>query len=441
MKPSDFEVITGIIPGTDPNAGEIVFTCHLAINCRAPMTTPARAAILEDARVLTKLIQQGQLPRPRRTLRFIWPPEIAGPMCYFARHPELVKRMRAAIHKDMVGGSHQLTKAIFHLTKTPASLPSYVNDVAAVFGEYVIEGGRRAAMSGDFAEAMFSPDGSKEMLVADFHPFTMGSDHDVYQEGSFRIPTIYLNDWPDVFIHTNNDTPDNIDATKLRRVAVIGAGAGYFLASAGSNEAHVVAGEVYARGGARQSQALQRALEVVQAASTNFAEAENLIAQAARQERGALASIASIAPNDQRLHVLLDNLLKNVDTREAEARQTLHTLNSPSSTSMSRPDTFSHIVPKRNPSVIGNLEVYYYDYIDDHLPGEAPDNLARLASLPNGETLTYETLNLVDGKRSVRDIQNVLSAAYGAVPADAVLDHLKLLEKLGVVELTKTNQK
>ncbi len=58
----------------------------------------------------------------------------------------------------------------------------------------------------------------------------MGSDHDVYQEGSFRIPAIYLNDWPDRYIHTNGDVAANIDPTKLKRAAFIGAASGYFLA-------------------------------------------------------------------------------------------------------------------------------------------------------------------------------------------------------------------
>jgi Zn-dependent M28 family amino/carboxypeptidase len=434
MKAGYFEVVSAIIPGTDPAAGEIVFTCHLCHQLPGANDNASGAvSILEDARLLVALIQQGKLPQPRRTIRFIWPPEIAGTMCYFSRYPEIVKRMRAAIHKDMVGGSHQITKAIFHLTQTPTSLPSFVNDVAAVFGEYVIEGSHRAAKFGDFSEAIFSPDGSKEMLVANFHPFTMGSDHDVYQEGSFRIPTIYMNDWPDVFIHTNNDSPDNIDATKLRRVSVIGASAGYFLASAGANEAKTLAGEVFARGSIRQGRALQRAL--VQAHGS-FTEAQNIVAQTARWEREALFSISTLTPNDQGLRALLDNLTNGVNAREAEAIAMLRTF-SPESSSASSPDTFVTIVPQRHSKVIGNLEVYYYDYIDDHLKDESPGDLARLTSLPNGGTLAYETLNLVDGKRNVRQIRNVLSAAYGMVPTDAVLDYLKLLEKIGVVTLEK----
>jgi hypothetical protein len=261
----------------------------------------------------------------------------------------------------------------------------------------------------------------------------MGSDHDVYQEGSFRIPAIYLNDWPDVFIHTNNDSPDNIDATKLRRVAIIGASAGYFLASAGANEAKTLAGEVFARGGIRQSQALQRALAQAHA---SFAEAQNIVAQAAQRERETLSSISTLAPNDQSLHAVLDNLTRGISARETEAMAVLRAFG-PEANAASTPDTFNTIVPQRNPKVIGNLEVYYYDYLEDHLNGESPGDLARLAALPNGGTLAYETLNLVDGKRNVRQIRDVLSAAYGVVPTDAVLDYLKLLEKVGVVTLKK----
>lgn len=432
MQPGYFEVVSAIIPGTDPAAGEIVFTCHLCHQLPGANDNASGAAtILEDARLLAQLIQEGKLPRPRRTIRFIWPPEISGTMCYFARHPDLVNRMVAAIHMDMVGGNHQLTKAIFHLTQTPASLPSFVNDVAAVFGEYVIDGSRRAAMSGDFSDAIFSPGGNKEMLVADFQAFTMGSDHEVYQEGSFRIPTIYLNDWPDVFIHTNNDVPENMDATKLRRVAVIGASCGYFLASAGVNEAKILAGEILSRSGARQSRALQRALTL---APADFAEAQNIITQAARRERATLNSLSTLAREEQRLRRLLDNLSTSLNTREVEAQQLLSRY-LPVSLSASLPATFTNFIPQRNPQVVGNLEVYYYDYLNDHLGGETPGELGRLAERPNGGTLAYEMLNLVDGKRSVAEIRDILSAAYGPTPPAVILDYLKLLEKIGVLSI------
>src|SRR3989449_7181872 len=76
---------------------------------------------------------------------------------------------------------------------------------------------------------MIAPEGGKEPLRAEYSAYTMGSDHDVYQDSSFGIPAIYLNDLPDRYIHTNLDSSANIDPTKLKRAAFIGAASGYFL--------------------------------------------------------------------------------------------------------------------------------------------------------------------------------------------------------------------
>jgi hypothetical protein len=145
--------------------------------------------------------------------------------------------MKAVVHCDMVGGNYSLTKSVLHITHTPASLPSCVDTVGDIFGEYAIAGSAKAAAGNGFEDALISPEGSKDSLIADMTPFEMGSDHNVYQEGSFRIPAIYLRDWPDVFIHTNNDSPANIDPTKIKRSTFIAAASGYFLARAGAREA------------------------------------------------------------------------------------------------------------------------------------------------------------------------------------------------------------
>ena len=400
-------MVTGVIRGTDPAAGEIVYSCHLCHQKPGANDNASGAAtILEDARVLARLIREGKLPRPARTIRFLWPPEVTGTACYFARHPEIVRGMRAAIHMDMVGGDFEKTKAVFHITHTPASLPSAVNDVAAVFGEYVIAGSKRAAAIGDFTDALLSPEGGKQALVADLAPFSMGSDHDVYQEGSFRVPAIYLNDWPDVFIHTNNDTPENIDPTKLRRVAVIGAASGYFLATIGPAEARKLALEVFARGAARQGEALEQALRRAddpRTSAAQFADAQNLVEEAGRQERESLASVKAFAPADGGVSELLDDLTANVRARTAADLGLVQRVVPVPATAVPV-DPVASRVPVRNPAVVGNLQVYYYDYLADHLG----------APVPGDEKIQYEILNLVDGHRSVREIRNVLDAAYGS---------------------------
>ena len=107
---------------------------------------------------------------------------------------------------DMVGGGPE-TKAIFHVTRGPASLPSFVNDVAEHFGEFVNEQSAQFAKGTSVPYPMFAPEGGKEALQAEMAAFSMGSDHQVYTNNSFGIPAIYLNDWPDRYIHTNLDVP------------------------------------------------------------------------------------------------------------------------------------------------------------------------------------------------------------------------------------------
>src|SRR5262245_34794982 len=134
MKPSNYEVVSAVIPGTDAANEEIVYSCHLCHQKPgANDNASGAAAILEVARVLSTLIRRGEIDPPHRTIRFVWPPEISGTVAYFASHPEIVRRMKAAVHCDMVGGNYVITKSVLHVTHTPASLPSCVNTVADVF--------------------------------------------------------------------------------------------------------------------------------------------------------------------------------------------------------------------------------------------------------------------------------------------------------------------
>src|SRR5713101_3620082 len=261
----NYEVVTATIPGADAKLKEeeIAFSCHLDHQRPgANDNASGCVTILEVARTLQKLINEGKLTRPARTIRFIFPPEIEGTMALLNGKPmqfetrsidytggkttqlppseihasvsvfsgaELAKRIKAVVHMDMVGGGPE-TKAVFHVTRGPMSLPSFVHDVAWAFAEFVNEESYEFAARGKAAYPLAAPEGGKEPLRAEYSAFTMGSDHDVYQDSSFGIPTIYLNDWPVRYIHTNFDTAANIDPTKLKRAAFIGAASGYFLA-------------------------------------------------------------------------------------------------------------------------------------------------------------------------------------------------------------------
>src|SRR5216684_5804382 len=104
---SAYEVVTATIPGADAKLKEeeIVFSCHLDHQRPgANDNASGCVTILEVARTLQKLIADGKLARPARTIRFFWPPEIEGTLALLNGKPEFARRIKAAVHMDMVGG-------------------------------------------------------------------------------------------------------------------------------------------------------------------------------------------------------------------------------------------------------------------------------------------------------------------------------------------------
>src|SRR3984885_6402273 len=244
--PGFTELVTATIPGADRELKDekIAFSCHLDHQRPgANDNASGCVTILEVARTLQRLISEGKLERPARTIRFIWPPEVEGTLTLLNAKPEFARRIKAVIHMDMVGGN-QNTKSVFHVTRGPRSLPSFVHDVAWAFGNFVNEQSYNFATGLPAQYPLVAPEGGKEPLQAMDATHTMGSDNDVYEDSSFKIPAIYLNDWPDRYIHTNFDTAANIDTTKLKRAAFIGAASGYFLASMTTNDLPAVQSQV-----------------------------------------------------------------------------------------------------------------------------------------------------------------------------------------------------
>jgi hypothetical protein len=430
--PGAYNIVTATIPGADPKLRdkEIAFSCHLDHQRPgANDNASGCVTILEVGRTLQKLISEGKLARPARTLRFIWPPEIEGTTTLLNARPEFAAHIKAVVHMDMVGGG-PATKAIFHVTRGPMSLPSFVYDVGEAFGDFVNRESDLYASTGHALYPFVSAEGGKEALQADFADYSMGSDHDVYQEGSFRIPAIYLNDWPDRYIHTNGDTAANIDPTKLKRAAFIGAASGYFLAKMGEKDASNVAVIVEKAGLLRFVKDMGRAEQL---------NSENTFIQVdpnPSYERDALASIESFA----RLNAYSD---KSIDSYLKIWNQYQIWLLGSNSDRQKSEDLRRRLMPegtvvfRRASDPKGPMTVFGYDYLADHL---AAKNLPRPRLLDSrgvwgtGEEYAYEVLNFVDGKRDALAIVDCLSGEYGPFPPEPVLEYLNALESIGVLK-------
>ncbi len=424
----NYEVVTATIPGADAklNEEEIAFSCHLDHQRPgANDNASGCVTILEVGRTLQKLIAEGKLARPARTIRFIWPPEIEGTLALLNGKPEFARRIKVAIHMDMVGGG-PATKAVFHVTRGPMSLPSFVHDVAWAFAEWLNEESYQFAATGKAEYPMVAPEGGKEPLRAEYSAYTMGSDHDVYQDSSFGIPAIYLNDWPDRYIHTNFDTAANIDTTKLKRAAFIGAASGYYLARMNTynDYAHLnlEAGEIL-----WTHDALQRIRSVPSTDQDDVIWALNEY----RAEMGPVLSAWFTGDPSQWSHWMIRNdiggwfQIASDAVRRHDAK---------------RPRGDGLLKFKRNPMPRGPLAVFGYDYFEDHAKAagvKEPKLLSYEGLWGGGEEYAYEILNFAGGKRNAQEIRDAVSAEYGPVPVEMVVEYLKALEKIGVVAEVK----
>jgi hypothetical protein len=411
---SNYEVVTATIPGADTKLKdeEIAFSCHLDHQRPgANDNASGCVTILEVARTLQKLISEGKLARPARTIRFFWPPEIEGTLALLNGKPELAKRIKAAVHMDMVGGG-PATKAVFHVTHGPMSLPSFVHDVAWAFAEFVNEQSYKFAATGRAEYPLVAPEGGKEPLQAQFGAYTMGSDHDVYQDSSFGIPAIYLNDWPDRYIHTNFDSAANIDPTKLKRAAFIGAASGYFLAGLGHEE-------MWLRTAILQGYELRKSQATARLWHLGIDDVCVDYDQRLANERAAADSTKKFTGQS------LASIITDTAVGCAELPGRV-------------PERAA--VYKRKAEPKGPLAVFGYDYFTEHAKTAGvttPKLLSYEGLWGGGEEYAYEVLNFADGKRNAQQIRDAVSGEYGPVSLELVTEYLAALAKIGVVERVK----
>lgn len=427
--PGIYSLPTAVIRGADPAVAdeEILFTCHLDHpRPGANDNVSGCAAILEVARAMRKLIDEGRLTPPRRSIRFLWPPEIEGSLVYLNARPDLAQRIRANIHLDMVGGA-PVTKAVFRVSGGPASVPSVIADIGHDVAAYVNAQTEIHAAGGSAVHALVSPEGGKEPLLALMEGADLGSDHEVYNEGSWRIPGLYLHDWPDRYIHTNFDTTAHVDPTKLKRAAFIGAVSAWIFATADAEDAAALLDLL-------RENALRRAGDLNErAGQLDAPDAAALARVRWAIERAKVESVDAFAPlaPEQRRDALafLDDL-----ARVASPALALPSEPTP-------PTGAAAQVYARNPDIKGPMYAFGYSFLDDHLGAERAGALAlaahsaldREGRTRGGDFFAYEALNFVDGTRTVAEIRDWLTAELGPVPIEAVADYLQALEEIDVV--------
>jgi hypothetical protein len=285
-------------------------------------------------------------------------------------------------------------------------------------------------------------------LIADVTPYASGSDHDDYDTSTIAVPSLYFRDWPDIYIHTDHDTLDQIDPTKLRRVALLGAASGYVFASMTAQQLSTLLPFLTARAEARLAQAFGPAQQLVDdpqlEASVAWYEARNLVNQTLQRERATLHSVVEFTggPADadaDGAKALSEQAASFQNWIDAQAK-----LRGSRGTAPAAPWT-DDADAKRVPIRIGEFGPLTYQNDDVLLARLGKERYSKiklinadasnlLKASDQSELAAYEVVNFVNGKRTVGEIRDAVSAEYGALPVNLVADYLNACAEAGVIQ-------
>ena len=238
FREGNIQNVSAFIPGVTDE--EILVTAHLCHPAgMAADNASGVGTVMEIARTLKSLIDQGKLDRPKRGIRFLLVPEMTGTYAYLAQNEDRIPHMVAGINLDMVGQIQELCKGPLLLVTPPRATGCCSMELLERILLATGVGGR-------------TPSGSAKFPLFKYQvtSFTGGSDHYILSDPSVGVATPMLIQWPDKFYHTTYDSIDKMDPAMLKRVGILGATYAYFMANAGAGEAAWLASQV--AGGCRQ---------------------------------------------------------------------------------------------------------------------------------------------------------------------------------------------
>jgi len=320
----DLEVPSCFIKGTDPNAGEVVFSAHLFegyVKMGANDDLSGCAAILEIARMLNTMINEGRIERPKRTIRFMWAPEFSGTGPWVNQNMEIMKKTLCNINLDMVGLWLLKSQSFLCMHRTTYGNPHYINDVMENYYNFVGLGNRAGlAVSGrgGFVKRIVAPTGSDDPFYYAIDDHTGASDHEVFNDWGVQVPGIMMITWPDLYYHTSQDIADKCDPTELKRVCFIGAAAAYTIANADESIASKIAVEVTANAAGRIGKQVERAIDEIGTAKQEdfekiYKRTKGFIEAAVINEKGTLVTTSELVANAASFNPYITKLTASID--------------------------------------------------------------------------------------------------------------------------------
>jgi len=459
--PGELEVVHATIAGDGSTTQEVMVSAHLYEGYQkqgANDDNSGCAATLEMGRALIRLVAEGKLPRPQRTIHFLWVPEISGTNAWLNKHQDVKKNLIADLNFDMEGLGLRMGLSQWSLHRTPDTFPSFLNDVTESVLEFVAETNRervRYRHNGyRFTLPVVAPNGSQDPFYVQVEKYYGASDHAVFLNQG--IPAVIFVTWPDPWYHSSQDTPDKLDSTQFKRVGVVGVAAMTVLAIADDEMAAKVTAESLGRGTARIGLAQRKGLSYLADAGPaandlleGYKESRNAVRHQAAVEKCVVRSGAVLykdpAAAGERLKAYealmgqqaaaLEAQVKAFYQEQAQRRNVAAAEPVPSDAEK----LAARLVVERVAPAGGGGGGFGAGGQQQALARLSPEDRAVVqAALRKVPTHMMAELNALTGqKRTALEIRDFLSGEFEPLSLSDLMDYLRAAEKLGTVKLTE----
>jgi Zn-dependent M28 family amino/carboxypeptidase len=193
------------------------------------------------ARALAGAIKAGELPRPERTLTFMWVDEVRGSRQWIASHATDARHVQYMFAMDMTGEDIAKTGGTFLIEKQadPTAVWLRPSDPHTEWGAGEVEQqSLKGSLLNDMHLAVCLRRAADAKWTVRTNPYEGGSDHTVF--ASEGIPSLLNWHFTDRYYHTNQDRLDKVSAAEMKNVGIAVATSAWTLASAGSADAEAV---------------------------------------------------------------------------------------------------------------------------------------------------------------------------------------------------------
>ena len=193
------------------------------------------------ARALIEAIGTGALPRPERTLTFLWVDEVRGSRQWLTSHPDHARGVQYMFAMDMTGEDTSRTGGTFLIEKQadPSAVWQRPSDPHTEWGAGQVKpDALKGSLLNDFHLAVCRRRARDTKWVVRTNPYEGGSDHTAFAAAG--VPSLLNWHFTDRYYHTNQDRLDKVSAPEMEHVAVSVATSAWVLASADEEDAMAV---------------------------------------------------------------------------------------------------------------------------------------------------------------------------------------------------------